>query len=445
MFLQKLKLRNIRSLREVELDFASDVGLAARQWTFLLGENGTGKSSVLRALALAIAGSEAVNELVGNPDDWIRLGANEASIEVQFTTSDNQPRRAALNFQRGWNTIDLVENNRADLSQIDSAVAKSERNYFIVGYGVTRRPQGGGTSFAVPGANFRTRRARAMATLFSGDASLVALEHWAMDLDYRRGGQGLNAVRTALDKLLPDVSFKHIDRERRQLIFDTLDGELPFSALSDGYQAMAAWCGDLLWQITESFEDYSDPLRARGLLLVDEIDLHLHPVWQRRLVSFLKETLPNVQVVVTTHSPLTVHQAGENELFVLRRDDGEGVAIEGYEGAPNRLLLPQLLASPLFGLQTLDSPQVEQLRDELRDLSLSDGKKQRSAAKQSRIRAIEGELEGVSQWREVPAYLQPTNRLLEEVAAQIGPGTNGTNSLKSLARRVNPDGDESDA
>jgi predicted ATPase len=439
MFLRKLKLCNIRSLQHVELDFGAPGG--GRQWTFVLGENGTGKSSVLRGLALTLAGSEAVNELAGNPDDWIRLGENDASIEVQFTTSDNEPRRALLSFRRGWTTVQFVEKNRADLAQIDAAVAKSQRNYFVVGYGVTRRPQTSGPSFASPGVGtFRSVRARAMATLFHGEAALVALEQWAMDLEYRKGGTGLNAVRTALDKLLPDVSFDHIDRERRQLMFKTPEGMLPFSALSDGYQAMAAWCGDLLWQITESFEDYRDPLQARGLLLVDEIDLHLHPVWQRRLVSFLKETLPNVQVVVTTHSPLTVHQAAENELYVLRRDSERGVIVEGYEGAPNRLLLPQLLASPLFGLDTLDSPQVEQLRHELRDLSGSGGKKGKSAANRNRIRTIKSELEGVSQWREVPAYLERTNKLLEEVAAQMGRGDGETHSLKDIARRVNPVG-----
>jgi predicted ATPase len=443
MFLRQLKLRNIRSLADVEIDFGSPRPGNARQWTFVLGENGTGKSSVLRALALTLAGSEAVNELAGNPDEWIRLGERDASIEVHFTTSDGEPRRASLNFVRGFSTVEFVTHNRADLIQIDAAVAKSERNYFVVGYGVTRRPQAGYSSFAPPGSAFRTRRAQALATLFSGDASLVALEQWAMDLDYRRGGSGLNAVRTALDKLLPDVSFEHIDRERRQLMFATPDGLLPFSALSDGYQAMAAWCGDLLWQITESFDDYRDPLKARGLLLVDEIDLHLHPVWQRRLVSFLKETLPNVQVVVTTHSPLTVHQAGENELVVLRRVSGGDVVAEPYGGAPNRLLLPQLLASPLFGLETLDSPRVEGLRHELRELSGQSGRKNRKPSDKTRIRAIENELEGVSQWRTVPPYLRETNALLQEVAAQMGGG--GDQSLKDIARRVNPDGEDGGA
>ncbi len=86
---------------------------------------------------------------------------------------------------------------------------------------------------------------------------------------------------TALKDLLPGVSLARIDRENRSLIFETQDGELPLDQLSEGYQNMAAVQGDLLYRITEVYRDYKTPLSARGLLLIDEIDLHLHPVWQR--------------------------------------------------------------------------------------------------------------------------------------------------------------------
>ena len=163
--------------------------------------------------------------------------------------------------------------------------------------------------------------------------------------------------------------------------------------------------------------DYSDPLRARGLLLIDEIDLHLHPLWQRRIVSFLTKALPNLQIVVTTHSPLTVHQAGENELFVLRREEGQEVSVTAFAGAPNRLLLPQLLESPLFGLHTLDSPQVEGTPRQLRGLQGLGGARARTNQDDGQIRSIKKELSGVSQWRDVPDYLRRTNEVLERVAA----------------------------
>lgn len=441
MFLRTLRLQNIRSIGEIAIPFGADAG--GRKWTYLLGENGTGKSSVLRAIGLALAGSDAAAEVVGEPGDWVRLGKHQASIEVEFATSEEQLRSARLNFRRGWSPLEFVENNRPQLREIDAAVARAERNYFIVGYGVARRPATARSSIVPSSSPFRNPRARAMGTLFNSDAPLVSLEQWAMDLDYRRGETGLSAVRSALDTLLPDVSFKGIDRERRQLMFETRDGVLPLSALSDGYQAMAAWCGDLLWQITETFADYSDPLRARGLLLIDEIDLHLHPLWQRRIVSFLTRALPNVQIVVTTHSPLTVHPAGENELFVLRREEGQEASVTAYTGAPNRLLLPQLLESPLFGLHTLDSPQVEELRDELRGLQGLGEAKARTSQDDGRIREIKHELSGVSQWRDVPDYLRQTNEVLERVAAHLESGGDGATPTQNVARKLNPRGSRS--
>lgn len=354
MFLRQLRMQDVRSIQDLSLSFVA--GKEGRKWTYLLGENGTGKSSVLRSVALALAGSDSAAELVGSPDDWIRLGENRAQVDVQYANAQGDERRACLRFERGMTALDFAVRNRPDLEQIDAAVAKAERNYFVVGYGVTRRPQSSRHSFSETSSSFRSPRARSIATLFNPEVTLISLEQWAMDLEYRRGRAGLTAVRKALDGLLPEVKFDSIDREQRRLMFRTRDGVLPLSALSDGYQAMAAWCGDLLWQVTETFGDYKDPLSARGLLLIDEIDIHLHPLWQRRLVSFLDDMLPNVQVIATTHSALTVHQAGEGELYFLRRDEEAGATLHAYEGAPNRVLLPQLLESPLFGLTTLDSP-----------------------------------------------------------------------------------------
>ena len=434
MFLRHLHLKNIRSIEQLDLSFVAANGV--RSWTYLLGENGTGKSSVLKAIALVLAGSESIYELVGNPDDWIRLGADEARISVEFSTQDGESRHASLRFGPGTTTSQFLKENAQELEQIDRAVFRSERNYFVVGYGVVRHALGPSGRGAVTETDSRRPlRTRAVATLFNLETALISLGGWAMDLEYRRGEGGLEAVRSALDKLLPDVHFQGIDRENRRLMFDTPDGVLPLGALSDGYQAMAAWCGDLLFQITETFQDHKDPLKARGLLLVDEIDLHLHPVWQRRLVSFIRETLPNVQVVVTTHSPLTIHQAGEGELFVLCRTEGHGAGLFAFEGAPNKLMLHQLLQSPLFGLETLDSPQVEAARKELRTLKGVGAQPSRpSPHAKARIGELERSLEDVPTWRETRPGLERTNDVLAQVTRELSRISGKDASVSDSAR-----------
>jgi hypothetical protein len=109
-------------------------------------------------------------------------------------------------------------------------------------------------------------------------------------------------------------------------------------------------------------------LAARGVLLIDEIDLHLHPNWQRRLYTFLEEKLPNFQVIVTTHSPLTAQQAKENELYALCRD-GREVRLVPFVGDPSKMLLHQVLMSPVFGVATDESVAVEKKKNRVRTLS----------------------------------------------------------------------------
>jgi predicted ATPase len=434
MFLRHIRMRNVRSIHALDLPLRRGAG--GRPWTYLLGENGLGKTTVLRSAVLALSGGNAVAELVGDPDSWIRLGTDNAEIEVEFATADGQPRAAGLRFRRGAGLVNFLADNSAPLEQLEAAIDKADRNYFIVGYGVTRRTSAEPLIGTAGYSHYRTPRAQSVATLFSNDASLVSLEQWAMDMEYRRGEAGLATVKKAFDALLKDVAFAGIDKERRQLKFKTADGILPLGALSDGYQAMAAWCGDLLFRITATFKDRKDPLKARGLLLIDELDLHLHPTWQRLLVVFLKETFPNLQVIASTHSPLTVHQAGEGELFVLRRAE-DGATLEPYPGAPNRLLLPQLIESPMFGLDTLDSPQVAEMRKELRTLQgIGEPRdKPPTGQKKRRITNLTKQLADVPNWNRVPPYLERTNKALEEVARHLAGGPDDPNPVNTVVER----------
>ena len=115
----------------------------------------------------------------------------------------------------------------------------------------------------------------------------------------------MGLIRSTLADLLPDVAFRTIDKTGKTLIFDTADGPVALEDLSDGYQNVAAWVGDLLYCTTAVLDDGSEPLATPGLLLLDEIDLHLHVKWQRRLRRFIEQKLPRFQIVATTHSPMT--------------------------------------------------------------------------------------------------------------------------------------------
>jgi len=417
MYLVRIALRDVRSIKSLDLDFHASAG-GTRRWTLLLGENGCGKSSVLRAIALLLAGSDALPELLGDPDAWIRNGAKKCRIEGTLVTAKGETREIALEINRGDGIRKIFAHNHDSLEALDAAIAKADRNYFVLAYGVSRRPPVLNMRSTFPDERSRVPRAQGMATMFSPDASLVSLEQWVMDLDYRKGlSSMMGAVNEALDKLLPGMQFSRIDRATRQIIFNTVDGEIPLNQLSDGYQNMAAWCGDLLYRITETFPDRKNPLSTRGVLLIDEIDLHLHPVWRRHLVEFLSSTLPNFQFIATTHSALTAQQSGEGELYVIRREGAEATpTLVPFIGEPRKMMLHQLLMSPMFGLDSLESVEIEKARNAVRELCLKESLNKQEAAQMKALQAI---LNDAPEWDVMPHYAKEQAELIRNLKSSL--------------------------
>ncbi|MCF3640625.1 ATP-binding protein [Rhizobium sp. TRM95111] len=366
MFLKHLQLTNIRCFADASLDFDLPGG-SNRKWTVLLGENGTGKSTVLKAVALAMLGTDAIAEHLRDPNEWIREGAEEASIRVRFETKKAEEREVTLVFRRGETTAQFLRRSFETGSPLDDALEHTSRSFLTIGYGASRRLAPASVSRSGGSGPFRHPRALNVASLFDREAELNPLESWAMQLDYQSNGERLSVVSEVLSDFLPDMTFSHIDKEKSTLIFDTADGPVSLRQLSDGFQNVAAWIGDLLFQVTEIFEDFKSPMHARGLLIIDEVDLHLHPKWQRRLIDFLTAQLPNMQLLVTTHSVVTAQQAAPGALhYCIRRD--RDVRIEPFTADPRTMLLNQLIATEAFGNASDESLQVEHDKEAYRAL-----------------------------------------------------------------------------
>ncbi len=154
---------------------------------------------------------------------------------------------------------------------------------------------------------------------------------------------------------------------------------LPATALSHGYQAMIAWIADLLGHAFLEFGPDITPEEMAGIVLIDEIDLHLPPTWQRRIVPILKRVFPKMQFVVTTHSPLVLTGFEPHEIIRLGLKDGLVVQrpspfptglstsaeiLAGYYDVP-RAARPDLVAAEarLLELKGYDSPREEQLKE----------------------------------------------------------------------------------
>ena len=366
MFLKSIRLNNVKCFSDIDLSFEGEDG-DIRKWTLLLAENGAGKSTLLKAIALVTAGSDAIVDLLGEPSEWIRSKKHGCEISVVLETNEKEERKINLRIERDDTRADVIVKNKRNLAWLDDTLNQKKGDYFVLGFGASRHLNTA-TSRRTKTSEFTNKRAQRVATLFNPDATTKPIDAWAMDLDYIGNGTALETVRKVLSNLLPEIKFHRIDKQNGHLLFDTPDGIVPLHCLSDGYLAMAAWIGDLLFQVSEvSNEAQEKPLTAKGLLLIDEVDLHLHPKRQRELLSLLAKWLPNFQFVATTHSPMAAQQAGEGELHCLARERGK-IHLYPFSGVPNTLLLHQLIMSPAFGLDTDESKEIEDMKNRYRAL-----------------------------------------------------------------------------
>ncbi len=148
---------------------------------------------------------------------------------------------------------------------------------------------------------------------------------------------------------------------------------------------MIAWVVALAARMIECYPDSPDPLAGPAVVLVDEIDLHLHPRWQRELIGFLTERFPSTQFIVTSHSPLVVQAATDANLALLRRE-GDHVVIENDPETLRGWRVDPILTSDLFGLPTARPPDEEKLLLRRKELLT---KPRRTRSEQKEIEEIE--------------------------------------------------------
>ena len=144
--------------------------------------------------------------------------------------------------------------------------------------------------------------------------------------------------------------------------FKTPYGWVPLRQLGYGYRAMFAWVVDLRRaDDRDAIPTARDPLAEPAVVLVDEIDLHLHPKWQREVIGFLTERFPNTQFIATSHSPLIVQAAASENIADTKRE-GDHVVIDNHPETIRGWRVDQILTSDLFGLETARPPDEEDPR-----------------------------------------------------------------------------------
>lgn len=318
--ISRVTIENFKGLEHLRLDLAPQIG--AGSWTMLIGENGVGKTSVLQAVALALAGPAVAAQISASPRNFTRRGAREGSATVHLAASGDV---CALSFSRSGR---MRYNSPYPVA--------------VAGYGATRLPH---TASAK-----RARYSSAgIENLFDPHASLLGLERWVPDLDLDRQASVLRSVHTAMrledDELLYFTKTGNLRLQRG-------DVRLDLKELSSGYQAVGALALDLARIFIANWESLE---AAEGLVLLDEIETHLHPRWQMQIVGSLRAAFPRVQFLATTHSPLCLRGLRDGEVRVLRSSPAGYPWIDDELPSVEGLTADQLLTSEHFGLySTLD-------------------------------------------------------------------------------------------
>jgi hypothetical protein len=203
--------------------------------------------------------------------------------------------------------------------------------------------------------------------------SLRNAEEWLLRLDYsaskpssiqERQKHRLDQVKGLLLQVLPEVEAIRVSEPSEpepdpQVEFQTPYGWVHLRQLGYGYQTLIAWMVDFASRMVERYPDSPNPLAEPAVVLVDEIDLHLHPQWQRKLIGHLTEHFPNTQFIVTAHSPLVVQAAADANIALLRRE-GDHVVIDNDVKAVRGWRIDQVYTSDLFGLKSARPPELDE-------------------------------------------------------------------------------------
>lgn len=412
MYLRKLELKDFRGFASLRWEVAEGEEAG---WHVLMGPNGAGKTSVLRGMAIGLLGSKEFEVMRQDHQKFIRASCNSAYVRLELLMNSNWDTSDPLLFEYSivMRSMDITPVERwasVRAEQETKNAPKIEKKKqiafsgFSAGFGPMRRFSGGNSDTE---KLFRShpRPARHL-SLFGEDIALSEALEWLKTLRFQQlesppdspEGILLDLVRDFVnqDGFLPygaqlgEVSSKGIS------FIDGNGVTLPILELSDGYRAVLSLTFELIRQMAECygaerlFSADKRQIVAPGVVLIDEVDAHLHPSWQRQIGPWLTRLFPQVQFIVTTHSPYVCQSATRGSVWVLPEPGEEG-HLRRLEGdALHRALygdVLHVLNSEAFGGQPGRSDEARAKLDRLTKLNrkhergaLSDAERQEREA-----------------------------------------------------------------
>lgn len=346
VYIEKLTLKNYRGVSKLELELNSKLNV-------FYGVNGSGKSTMLDASAIMLSWLVSRIRRAGSSgrpiaDSDIKNKKSACSINIAVKVDDKHEYeknslmwklvRSRTGHSSGDEKTSLSELNEYT-KHLQRIITLSEEqcNLPLLAYYPINR-----AVLDIP-LKIRTKHRFNLLEMYddalAGGASFRAFFEWFREredleneairdqqslFDDTSSSSGfpdihLNAVRSALESLMPDFKNLTVRRSPLRMEVEKKGKKLNVSQLSDGEKCLMAMVGDLARRLAIANPKLKKPLEGEGIVLIDEIDLHLHPKWQRMIVPKLQKTFPNCQFIVSTHSPHVITHVKPECLFMLKQ------------------------------------------------------------------------------------------------------------------------------
>jgi predicted ATPase len=422
MYIRKIEIKNIRSIADFSMEFPE--GKEAG-WHVLIGDNGAGKSTIVRSVAAVLIGPEQIAAVLPFWDEWLSKGKSQGSIELQIKPDlemDKQGRGQPTDKNISAKFF-LKSGTRVTLETNIDDKNLSPRNYnwgnnqgwFSVAYGPFRRFTGGDPRWNK--VYFSAEKAGAHLSVFGEDIALTEALDWLRELDRRHlkereiaqnsnaqepsmpynsvSGTVLEFLKSFLNSggLLPHGTyFKHIDIDG-DLVFEDGNGQLiKVTQLSDGFRSILSLIFELLRQLTKSYtpaEVFKNIKKGHnlidlpGVVVIDEVDAHLHPTWQTRIGQWFTQYFPNLQFIVTSHSPLICRACEKGSIWRLAAPGSDRVSGEVTGEDKDKLIYGDVLdayETDVFGAKITRGEEGREKQEEYRSLVYKENYGQKMSA-----------------------------------------------------------------
>jgi predicted ATP-binding protein involved in virulence len=372
MYIDSVQIEDLRCFKKAEIKFMHP-DAERGDWdglnnvTLLLGNNGAGKTTVLRAAALA-ALSQVIQSSGFVPTAMVRRRRNAAAKQAVLRAAlclHNQDVAGRVHFSKARIETGVRVVRRGDIEQLEVTSEESQywdrmfedesSAFLMLGYGASRRVEASENVDLAARKKVRLLRYHRVAGLFEEHVTMMPLAAWLPNLTTRNPGRYRQVIRL-LNRLLPKETHFTGTLEGNEYLFRHRGVVVPFGAMSDGFRAYIGWIGDLLYHILMGCPSGRRLVDTRGVVLIDEIDLHLHPEWQRTAIPKLATALPNLQLILTSHSPIVVGTLRRENVVVFEEIRGGVSRPQSVATEIHGLNADQVLTSHAFGLRSTRAP-----------------------------------------------------------------------------------------